>query len=48
MFRLSAGRHAAERQAPAGRSGLAEQMQRATQRTAARRGAAAAGMNHDA
>ena len=35
MFRLSAGRHAAERQAPAGRSGLAEQMQRATQRTAA-------------
>ena len=36
VFKLSAGRHAAERQAPAGRSGLAEQMQRATQaRTAA-------------
>ena len=34
VFKLSAGRHAAERQAPAGRSGLAEQMQRAT-RTAA-------------
>ncbi|MBR8655000.1 hypothetical protein KDH83_16985, partial [Achromobacter sp. Marseille-Q0513] len=36
VFKLSAGRHAAERQAPAGRSGLAEQMQRATlARTAA-------------
>ena len=48
VFKLSAGRHAAERQAPAGRSGLAEQMQRATQARGGRRGAAAAGMNHDA
>ena len=48
VFKLSAGRHAAERQAPAGRSGLAEQMQRATQAHGGRRGAAAAGMNHDA